>query len=74
MLDKLKGTAYHDAITRSLDKREALASLDPEQIKQQLQDSKSDASQVLREYRFDVDNRNDADAQDKDFSPTDENV
>lgn len=73
MLDKLKGTAYHDMVTNSLDKRIALGQLTDNQIKQQLNDPDSDASQVLKEYKSQIPNV-EGNESDKDFSASDDNV
>ena len=74
MLDKLQGTAYYDMITRSLDKREALDFMTDDQIKDALEDSESDASKALREYKTDTSNLTGDEAKDHDFSASDENV
>ena len=74
MLDKLQGTAYYDMITRSLDKREALDFMTDDQIKDALEDSESDASKALREYKTDTSNLTGDETKDHDFSASDENV
>lgn len=74
MLDKLKGTAYHEMVTNSLDKREALDFMSDDQIKRELENPDSDASQALKEYKNFLENRSADHAENVDFSPSDENV
>lgn len=74
MLNKMKGTAYYDMMTASLDRREALGEMTDEQIKEALQDSNSDASLALREYKTQLDNKSESKEETMDISPTEDNV
>jgi len=72
-LNALKGTAYYDAVMTSLDMREAVGKLTDDQIKEQLQDSNSDASVMLRGFKTEWANMTGT-QDDRDFSPSDDNV
>lgn len=79
MFDKLKGTAYYDALMTNLDIRSQLANenTSDDEIKKQLKDPNSAASQSLREYKLslEADNRNDSNPQERDdYSPSNENI
>jgi len=70
----MKGTAYYDMMTASLDRREALGEMTDEEIKEVLQDSSSDATLALREYKTQLDNKSESKEETMDTSPTEENV
>lgn len=82
LLDKLKGTAYYDAITRSLDKRIEMNqdNMSDQQIKDALdaalteEGQDNDVAQVLREAKGFIPNVEGNKNEDEDFSGTDENV
>lgn len=76
ILEKLKGTAYHDMVTNSLDNRIAIGDENKtdDQIKKELEDPNSNTSQALKEYKNAIENHSENAAENIDFSPSDDNV